>query len=123
MLVITTDKAWNSTVTRPRYCVLTPSGLKSAANIYLPAHTLIILTIIDYDSPKPLPAQFAKVTGLGVVCLLNSTLAGSDDTNLSAAMAVSYLDPNTSVAHAFTVSQLGINIPSAPHSVEWPNYI
>ncbi len=119
-LVIITNNLWNSSTTQPRYWVLTPNGLESAQNITLPAHTLIVLTIIDYDSATPLPAQYAKVSGTvgGVVYLLNSTSASSDDPNLSTAQVVSELNPNTSVAHTFTIPQLGINIPVAPHAVE-----
>ncbi|PSN94652.1 hypothetical protein B9Q06_08295 [Candidatus Marsarchaeota G2 archaeon ECH_B_2] len=119
-LVITTNNLWNGTTPQPRYWVLTPNGLESSANIELPAHTLIVLTIIDYDSPTPLPTQFAQVTGTvgGVVYLINSTTAGSGNPNLSAATAVSSFNPNTGVAHTFTIPQLGINIPSAPGSVE-----
>ncbi|MEM0271703.1 MAG: hypothetical protein QW514_04060 [Thermoprotei archaeon] len=119
-LVITTNNLWNGTTPQPRYWVLTPSGLESAANIELPAHTLIVLTIIDYDSASPLPAQFAQVTGTvgNVVYLINNTNAGSGNPNLSAAVAVTNFNPNTDVAHTFTIPQLGVNIPSAPGSVE-----
>ena len=52
-LVITVNNAWNSTLSGPRYFVLTANGLESSANLSMPAHTLIQLTIIDYDSASP----------------------------------------------------------------------
>ncbi len=119
-LVITVNNQWNSTVTGPRYWVLTPQGLVSSANISLPAHTLIRLTIVDLDSASPLPAQFAQVTGTkgNVVYMVNSTLASGGNVSLSTARAVSSFNPETQVGHTFTIAQLGINIPSAANSVE-----
>jgi len=125
-LVITPNNAWNSTTTAPRYWVLTPNGLRSAANISIPAHTLIVLTIIDYDSPSPLPAQFAQVSGTigNQVYLLNGSaylVNGSSvfiNQSLAGATKLSWINPNTEVSHTFTVPQLGINIPSAGESTE-----
>lgn len=118
-LVITADNAWNSTTSAPKYWVLTPQGLASAANITLPAHTLIRLTIVDYDTPSPLPAQYGQVTGTvgNVVYLVNGTAASSSNISLSGEK-LSFINPNTQVAHTFTVPQLGINIPSMGGSTE-----
>ena len=129
-LVITGNAAWNSTTTGPRYWVLTPSGLDSSANISLPAHTLIQLTIIDYDTPTPLPSQFAAVSGTvgNVVYVVNGTTASGGtmpfggDANLTSATAVSSLDPNSEIAHTFTVAAIGLNIPVAANSVEVANF-
>jgi hypothetical protein len=117
-LIVTVNNPWNSTVTQPRYWILTPQGLVSSANILLPAHTLIRLTIIDYDSPSPLPAQFAEVSGtLGnVVYFVNGTAASGTNITKDGAY-VSEFNNETQVAHTFTIPQLGINIPSPANSV------
>ncbi len=118
-LMITAASQWNSTTTAPRYYVLTPNGLESSANISLPSHTLIQILIIDYDTPSPLPAQYAQVSGTvgNVVYIVNGTAAASNFTN-SSAIAVGSLNPNSQVSHTFTITQLGINIPVAGNSTE-----
>lgn len=119
-LVITGSSPWNSTTTGPRYWVLTPDGLESSANISLPAHTLIQLAILDYDSATPLPSQYDQVTGTvgNVVYVVNGTTASGGFANMTTAQAVRSLDPNTQVGHTFTVPQIGLNIPVAANSVE-----
>lgn len=118
-LVVTVNNPWNSTVIQPRYWVLTPQGLVSSANIPLPAHTLIKLTIVDYDSASPLPAEFAKVSGtLGnVVYFLNGTEASGAANTTQGGTYVSEFNNETQVAHTFTIPQLGINIPSPANSI------
>lgn len=117
-LEITVNNAWNSTVSGPRYWVVTSHGLVDSANLSLPAYTPIQLTIIDYDSATGLPAQFSHVTGTAanLVYVVNGTSAAS--VNMSAAKAVDSLNPDTEVGHTFTVPQLGLNIPVAANSVE-----
>ncbi|MEM3857304.1 MAG: hypothetical protein QXI37_02210, partial [Thermoprotei archaeon] len=126
-LVVTPNAVWNSTTTAPRYWVLTPNGLKSSANISIPAHTLIVMTIVDYDSPSPLPSQYAQVSGTvgNKVYVFNGTAniqappnSQSTLVNTTGASAVSWINPNTAVSHTFTVPQLGINIPSAGGTTE-----
>ena len=123
-LAITVNNAWNSTTSAPRYWVLTPNGLDSSVNISLPAHTLIQMTIIDFDSASALPAQFAQVSGTvgNLVYVINGTTAAGENINLTSAAAVSSLNPNTEVAHTFTVPQLGLNIPVAANSIEVANF-
>lgn len=123
-LVITVNNAWNSTTSGPRYWVLTPSGLASSTNISLPAYTLIQLTIIDFDGATPLPSQFSQVAGTvgNLIYVINSTTAAGESINMTAAKAVSSLDPNTQIGHTFTVPQLGLNIPVAANSIEITNF-
>lgn len=110
---------WNSTMTGPKYWVVTAKGLESPANISMPANTLIQLTIVDTDTATPLPSQYGNVTGTvgNVVYVINST-AAAGNFSANSAEAVSYLNPKTQVGHTFTVPQLGLNIPVAADSVE-----
>lgn len=123
-LAITVNNAYNSTTSGPRYWVVTPSGLESSRSISLPAYTKIELTIIDYDGATPLPSQFSQVAGTvgNVIYVVNSTTAASENMNMDAAKAVSSLDPNTQIAHTFTVPQIGLNIPVAANSVQVANF-
>jgi hypothetical protein len=93
------------------FFVAGPSGLQSSANISLPVHTLIELTIISYDTPTPPPAQYSTVTGTvgDKMYLINGTSA-SMSTPESWGAAVSSV-PTDQIAHTFTVLALGINIP------------
>ncbi len=122
-LLIVAAAQWNSTTTAPKYWVLTPEGLQSPANISLPAHTLIQLTIVDYDTASPLPSEYGQVSGTvgNVVYVVNGTAAASNFTQASAT-AVSSLNPETQIGHTFTVPQLGINIPVAANSVEMADF-
>ncbi|MDG6988238.1 MAG: hypothetical protein JRN21_02820 [Nitrososphaerota archaeon] len=122
-LLIAGAAQWNSTATAPKYWVLTPDGLKSSANITLPAHTLIQLTIVDYDTASPLPSEYGQVSGTvgNVVYVVNGTAALSNFTQASAT-AVSSLNPQTQIGHTFTIPQLGINIPVAANSVEMADF-
>jgi hypothetical protein len=112
-LLETMGNKWNSTATesQPMFFVAGPTGLESSANITLPAHRLIELVIISYDTPTPPPAQYSTVTGTvgGNMYLINGTSA-SMATPQSWGAGVSSV-PTNQIAHTFTVTSLGINIP------------
>jgi len=107
----TQPSSWNSNVPQPSFFILGPSGLESAANISLPVHRLIQLTIMSYDTPTPNSTDDqGKVTGTvgGNVLLMNGTIATMG--------AMTWRQNVTSVpsavlAHTFTITKLGINIP------------
>ncbi len=120
-LVITSNDQWNSSTTAPRFWVLTPTGLVSAANMSLPAHRMIQMTIEDFDTPSAgTPSQYSQVTGTvgNTLMMMNVTAASQNPTNDSNYNVVGSLNPDTQIAHTFTIPQLGINIPSAANSVE-----
>jgi hypothetical protein len=102
----------NSSTPQPKFFVLGSNGLEtSAADISLPAHRQIQLTIVSYDMPTPGSTdQQGKVTGTvgGNVYLVNGTIATYG--NATWGMNVSSM-PGSALAHTFTVPQLGINIP------------
>jgi heme/copper-type cytochrome/quinol oxidase subunit 2 len=123
-LVITTENTYNSTTgTQPAFYVLGPNGLESSANIALPAHRLIKLVIICYDdgAANLTGSQYAAVSGTqnNTVSVVNNanvnSTQGAAGIQLSGGQSVSSL-PADSVAHTFTIPQLGINIPVAPSS-------
>jgi len=107
------DTAWNSTVAQPQFSIMGTNGLEPASNIRLPAHTLIQLTIISYDTPTAgSPDQEGKVTGTvgGTVYLINGTTAMGTDVIQRWGRNVTSV-PGNMLAHTFTIPQLGINIP------------
>lgn len=123
-LVVTTGNSFNSTVgEQPAYYVLGTHGLESAASIALPAHRLIKLVIICYDTgPANLTSsQYAKVSGTQ-----NNTITVVSNANVNSSQGASGIQVNggqtvsnmssDAVAHTFTIPQLGINIPLAPSS-------
>jgi hypothetical protein len=107
-----TDVPWNSTTGQPKFFVVGSNVSQSSANIALPLNTVIQLTIISYDSPTPGgPPGVGQVKGTmgGVVYMINGTNPGGPEPaklgqNVSAV-------PEISVAHTFTIPDLGINIP------------
>ena len=107
------DTGWNSTMAQPQFSVAGPNGLQPAVNIRLPAHTLIQLTIISYDTPTPNSTDFqGKVSGTigGTVFLINGTSAMGTDVSQHWGQNVTSV-PGAMLAHTFTMQQLGINIP------------
>jgi len=112
-LLETMGNKWNSTATesQPMFFVAGPSGLESSANISLPANRMIELVIISYDTPTPPPAQYSNVTGTigNKMYLVNGTSA-SMSSPMSWGAEVSYV-PAAEIAHTFTITSLGINIP------------
>ena len=124
-LVITTNNTYNATVgAQPAYFVLQNGALKSSAVINLTAHRLIELTIINYDDGNDtVPAAYANVTGTQnnqILVVGNNLMNATENTNgisLTGAETVSSL-PLDYIAHTFTSTALGLNIPVAPSSTE-----
>jgi len=112
-LLETMGNKWNSTASesQPIFFVAGPTGLESSANISLPANRMIELVIISYDTPTPPPAQYSNVTGTigNKMYLVNGTSA-SMSSPMSWGAEVSYV-PADQIAHTFTITSLGINIP------------
>jgi hypothetical protein len=107
------DTGWNSTLAQPQFSVFGANGLEPAVNIHLPAHTLIQLTIISYDTPTAGSTdQEGKVTGTvgGTIYLVNGTTAMGTNVPASWGQNVTSV-PGNMLAHTFTIQQFGINIP------------
>jgi len=107
------DTAWNSTVAQPQFTIMATNGMQSSANIQLPAHTLIQLTIISYDTPTPGSTDAeGKVSGTvgDTMYLINGTTAMGTDVSQRWAQNVTSV-PGAMLAHTFTIQQLGINVP------------
>lgn len=119
------DVAWNSTIMQPKFYVLGSHGLESAANISLPAHTLIQLTVFSYDTPTDdVSSQSAVVAGAtgGTMTFYNGTLAtGFDNETMAQVESIGTnvtAVPIATVAHTFSIPQLGVNIPVVGGSTE-----
>ncbi len=118
-LVEVRSNTWNSSAPlQPKVFVLGPRGLESYADIVLPAHTLIQLSIVSYDAPPPNSTQsMASVTGTvgGSVFVVNGT-PGSGMSNGAMDAMVNWGKNETSVpinslTGTITVPQIGLNIP------------
>ncbi len=119
-LVEIMENFWNSTTSesQPAFFVLGTHGLESSANITLPANRLIKLTIMSYDTPtENTTAAESAVTGTvgGNMFFINGTLASGMSMDNATMMEhwghnVTSVPPST-LAHTFTIQQLGINIP------------
>lgn len=130
-LVITDNNLYNSTIgDQPAYFVLTDKGLQSSANISVPAHTEIDLTIVNYDDGNAsIAPQYAKVAGtVNNSMLLISDLEanaheepGGINLNFNDTQTVSSI-PDYYVSHTFTVinpnnkNPITLNIPIEPLS-------
>jgi hypothetical protein len=107
------DTGWNASIAQPQFSIVGTNGLQPAANIRLPAHTLIQLTIISYDTPTANSTDSqGKVSGTvgGTVYLINGTSAMGTDLSQRWGQNVTSV-PGAMLAHTFTIQQLGINIP------------
>lgn len=118
-LVVTTHSIYNSTFAdQPAFFVVTPTGLKSSANITLPINTLIKLTIVDYDDGNASlrSPQYSNVQGTvnGTITYVNNdnvnSSQGPDGIVLKGGQTVSSVPPDE-IAHTFTIPSLNINIP------------
>lgn len=124
-LVEIMDVAWNSTAMQPKFYVLGDNGLQSSANITLPLGKLIQVTIFSYDTPtggvQPEAAEVEGTVGQNMQ-FYNGTLAtGIDNETMAQMMSIGKnvtSVPLSSVAHTFSVPQLGINIPVVGGSTE-----
>jgi hypothetical protein len=118
-LVLTTGSIYNATVgDQPAFFVLTPQGLKSSANIALPAGRLIELVIVNYDDGNAslTSPQYANVQGT-----VNGTITFANNDNVNSSQGAKGIVvkggqtvstvPLTDIAHTFTIPSLNINIP------------
>ncbi|MEM0155868.1 MAG: hypothetical protein QW597_04625 [Thermoplasmataceae archaeon] len=124
---------------QPAYFIVNNGTLESSANISVPAHMLIDLTIVDYDSGPGTgtPPVYQNVSGTvgNVVYLFNSTLA-QGGVKAGASNASISINSNTTkvishmsiadIAHTLTVSSPGstsatLNIPVG-HGVEFAQF-
>jgi len=127
-MVITTNNLFNSSIgTQPAFFVSGPNGLESSANITLPAHRMIEIVIMNFDSGNAtfIGPQYENVTGT-----INNTMSfynnnamnatqGPSGIILQGGQTVTSLSPETEyLSHTFTVPSLGLNIPIAADSTE-----
>lgn len=123
-LLITTNNLYDPVMgEQPAYYVVGPSGLQSSANISVPANEAIRLVIVDYDNGAPgvNDSSVGQVTGTtnDQMQILNNTLVNSTISSsgieIKGVQTVSSV-PTSEVAHTFSVTSLGINIPVPPLS-------
>ena len=132
-LVVIPGLYFNSTVTsQPAFFVLENGTLHSSANISIPAHRLIDLTIFDDDSGPGYgtPPVYNNVSGTigGVVYVLNKTMINATNAGTSSINIVNNSIPVTNIsdaniAHTFTVPNLfgtgrDLNVPVGTQMVE-----
>lgn len=111
LTLVETMNPYNKSLQQPAFYVLGPNGLQNSSTISLPAHRLIQLTIVSYDTPTPGSTNDqGKVTGTvgGNVFLMNGTIATIG--NMTWGHSVTSV-PAAALAHTFTLPDLGVNIP------------
>ena len=129
-LVITTNNFFNNQQGyQPAFFVMSNGSLESSANIVLPANTLIEVTIICYDDGAAYTApQYANVTGTvnSQETIINNTMVnatqGNNGIGVVGAWTTSSVDASN-IAHTFTVTGIGLNVPVLPSSVEQFSFI
>ncbi len=122
-LVITTNNYFNNSSQQPAYFVLQNGTLTSSASIVLPANTLIEVTIFNYDDGNAsIPMQDQNVTGTtgNQITVVNNTNVNASETNngiqVNGSWKTSFV-PAGDVAHTFTVSKIGLNVPVPVSSI------
>ncbi|MHB1709751.1 MAG: hypothetical protein ACYCT2_09800 [Thermoplasmataceae archaeon] len=136
-LVVIPGLYFNHTITsQPAYFVLVNGTLQSSANITIPSHRLIDLTIFDYDSGPGYgtPTVYTNVSGTigGVVYILNQTMINATNSGTGSINIVSNSIPvknisEADIAHTFTVSNLfgtgnDLNVPVGTQMVEFAQF-
>ncbi|MGP6220090.1 hypothetical protein [Caldiplasma sukawensis] len=111
LTMVITNQNYMSSVNhdQPAYFVLENGKIMSSAQIYLPANSLIKVTIINYDTgPGTVPSQYAKVMGTlnNTEYVINDTSVNKNGTYGQWVNTV----PEADLAHTFTVPGLGLNI-------------
>lgn len=108
---------WNSSSTQAKYYLVGDHGqLENSGNLSVPAKTLIQLTIVSYDGPTPISAQnvsrdtVVRGTLGNTMYLINGTMASMGGNPMPWGTQVTSV-PAASIAHTFTIQQLGLNIP------------
>ncbi len=88
------------------------------SQLTLPAHSLVLVTITNFDDATPLPKGsegYAKASGI----LGDITVQPIDTTNPNGSKGKPYtrtsMNPND-VSHTFTIPALGINVPVTAHA-------
>ena len=97
--------------------------MESSANITLPAHRRIILTIISYDGGNaPVADRYAKVSGTvnNEITIINGAIASGTDTK-QAWLTNGSSVPISQIIHTFTIPALNINIPVIAGTTEIVN--
>ncbi|HEV2227178.1 MAG TPA: hypothetical protein VGR56_10295 [Nitrososphaerales archaeon] len=113
MLIEPMNVGWNATTAQPKFYVVGQGGLGSSANISLPVRTLIQVMIVSYDTPtNGSTDQQGRVNGTagGNVYLINGTTASMSSMPEQWGRNVTSV-PGASLAHTFSIPQLGVNIP------------
>ena len=128
-LVVQHGIHFNSSVgNQPAFFVLQNGTLVNSSFIYIPANTLIDLTVICYDNgPSTLEnASYANVSGTvgGYEYVFNSTNpAGLNQSKTVSTYFTKAKSLNASnVAHTFTIPQLNLNIPLEPLSTTFAQF-
>lgn len=127
-LVEIMDVNYNSTIgAQPVFYVLQNGDLTSSANISLPAHRAIHITITSYDMGNAsVNSQYLKVTGTvdNSVEVINGTVAMGN--NVSQAWKTSATTFSASeVLHTFTIlngTNILLNIPVIPGDTEFGTF-
>lgn len=118
-MVITTQSIFNSTVgDQPGIFVLGPKGLESSSSIYLPAHRLIKLVIVNYDDGNaslviPNDNVASGTTGGSVFVASNDNVNSSQGPSGIVLKGGENLTtvPADVVSHTFTVPSINLNVP------------
>lgn len=116
-LVEIMDVSYNSTAgSQPKYYVVENGSLESSANISLPSHVRIQVTIVSYDMANAsVDPQYLKVIGTvgGVVTVINGSIASMANTSMKWSQNMSLFNASQ-VLHTFTIftpSSTLLNIP------------
>jgi hypothetical protein len=118
-MVISTGSIFNATVgDQPAFFILGPDGLESTAQVYLPANTLIKLTIVNYDDGN---ASLVIPNDNVVSGTTNGTIFVASDANINSSQGPNGIVinggesfstvPVDQVSHTFTVPALNLNVP------------
>jgi len=128
-LVVTNNNDFNSSIgTQPAYFVAGTNGFESSANITVPAHRIIEVVIMNFDSGNAtfISPNYENVTGTinGTMTFYNNNAVNATQASsgivLQGGQTVTNLAPPREqyLSHTFTVPGLGLNIPVAAESTE-----
>ncbi len=134
-MIITDDNWFNGSAPfQSSFFVLQNNTLVSPANLYLPADTKIVVTIVNYDDGIDTLSQplYANVMGTAGESVYVANLSGltmsilSNPSSIASQLAgynMTVFSP-AEVSHSFTIidGNTFVNIPVMPHSVETTSF-
>lgn len=90
------------------------------SSFQVPANATVTVHVLNFDDPDDMSAdtlvQYTKVTGLDDNTVTVQPISDDTPNKLGSPQKSAQLDPKAGVSHTITFTDLGVNVPIAPHA-------